>query len=166
MFCLGEKGIGKGTQKPLHYKGCLFHRIVKDFMLQGGDFSEGELMIVETLTKLSPIGIHFIMPKDFLLCQLLCLVLIFYHIIGNGRGGESIYGGFFEGKEGICQSCQYWLCTLTLASRWWYNVVLFLQMKALLLNTTRSTCCLWPIGAKIQMDRSFSCTYSNCIWLN
>uniref|UniRef100_A0A3Q4H504 Peptidyl-prolyl cis-trans isomerase n=1 Tax=Neolamprologus brichardi TaxID=32507 RepID=A0A3Q4H504_NEOBR len=36
-------GIGKGTQKPLHYKGCLFHRIVKDFMIQGGDFSEGEI---------------------------------------------------------------------------------------------------------------------------
>lgn len=43
-MCLhsGERGIGKGTQKPLHYKGCLFHRIVKDFMIQGGDFSEGE----------------------------------------------------------------------------------------------------------------------------
>lgn len=42
--CLGEKGIGKGTQKPLHYKGCQFHRIVKDFMIQGGDFSEGMVM--------------------------------------------------------------------------------------------------------------------------
>uniref|UniRef100_A0A7N6BQS6 peptidylprolyl isomerase n=1 Tax=Anabas testudineus TaxID=64144 RepID=A0A7N6BQS6_ANATE len=57
-LCTGEKGIGKGTQKPLHYKGCLFHRIVKDFMIQGGDFSEG-----------------------------------------NGRGGESIYGGFFEDES-------------------------------------------------------------------
>uniref|UniRef100_A0A673H7H4 Peptidyl-prolyl cis-trans isomerase n=1 Tax=Sinocyclocheilus rhinocerous TaxID=307959 RepID=A0A673H7H4_9TELE len=54
----GEKGIGKTTQKPLHYKGSLFHRIVKDFMIQGGDFSEG-----------------------------------------NGRGGESIYGGFFEDES-------------------------------------------------------------------
>lgn len=43
-FGPGEKGIGKGTQKPLHYKGCLFHRIVKDFMIQGGDFSEGEFI--------------------------------------------------------------------------------------------------------------------------
>lgn len=57
-LCTGEKGLGKATQKPLHYKGCLFHRIVKDFMIQGGDFSEG-----------------------------------------NGRGGESIYGGFFEDES-------------------------------------------------------------------
>lgn len=44
IFLPGEKGIGKGTLKPLHYKGCLFHRIVKDFMIQGGDFSEGECL--------------------------------------------------------------------------------------------------------------------------
>uniref|UniRef100_A0A8C6UNR5 PPIase cyclophilin-type domain-containing protein n=1 Tax=Neogobius melanostomus TaxID=47308 RepID=A0A8C6UNR5_9GOBI len=25
---------------------------------------------------------------------------------GNGRGGESIYGGFFEGKGSYCQTCQ------------------------------------------------------------
>lgn len=40
---LGEKGTGKSTQKPLHYKSCLFHRVVKDFMIQGGDFSEGRM---------------------------------------------------------------------------------------------------------------------------
>lgn len=40
----GEKGIGKTTQKPLHYKGSLFHRIVKDFMIQGGDFTEGTVV--------------------------------------------------------------------------------------------------------------------------
>ncbi|XP_053327945.1 peptidyl-prolyl cis-trans isomerase G-like [Spea bombifrons] len=57
-LCTGEKGIGKKTKKPLHYKNCIFHRVVKDFMIQGGDFSEG-----------------------------------------NGRGGESIYGRFFEGNN-------------------------------------------------------------------
>lgn len=45
--CSGEKGIGKGTQKPLHYKGSVFHRIVKDFMIQGGDFSEGERILLQ-----------------------------------------------------------------------------------------------------------------------
>uniref|UniRef100_A0A673VQJ0 Peptidyl-prolyl cis-trans isomerase n=1 Tax=Suricata suricatta TaxID=37032 RepID=A0A673VQJ0_SURSU len=54
-LCTGEKGTGKSTQNPLHYKSCLFHRDVKDFLVQGGDFSEG-----------------------------------------NGQGGGSIYGEFFE----------------------------------------------------------------------
>lgn len=55
-LCTGEKGIGLVTGKPLHYKNVIFHRVVKDFMIQAGDFSAG-----------------------------------------NGTGGESIYGGTFEG---------------------------------------------------------------------
>jgi len=40
-LCTGEKGIGKNTGKPLHYKGIIFHRVVQDFMIQSGDFSSG-----------------------------------------------------------------------------------------------------------------------------
>merc|ERR1719199_657663 len=37
----GEKGTGK-SGKPLHYKGSKFHRIIPQFMLQGGDFTRGD----------------------------------------------------------------------------------------------------------------------------
>eukprot|EP00056_Hartaetosiga_gracilis_P004653 m.77052 g.77052 ORF g.77052 m.77052 type:complete len:239 (+) comp11900_c0_seq1:73-789(+) len=36
-LCTGEKGVGKASKKPLHYKGVPFHRIKKGFMVQGGD---------------------------------------------------------------------------------------------------------------------------------
>lgn len=41
-LCTGEKGIGPNTGVPLHYKGVRFHRIIKGFMVQGGDISAGD----------------------------------------------------------------------------------------------------------------------------
>lgn len=60
-LCTGEiETMGKVTGKRLHYKNVIFHRVVRDFMIQAGDFSAG-----------------------------------------NGTGGESIYGGTFDGKSTI-----------------------------------------------------------------
>ena len=38
-LCVGDKGVSS-TGKKLHFKGSPFHRIIPNFMAQGGDFTQ------------------------------------------------------------------------------------------------------------------------------
>lgn len=39
-LCTGERGVGRAG-KPLHFRNSPFHRIIPGFMIQGGDFTNG-----------------------------------------------------------------------------------------------------------------------------
>ena len=41
-LCTGEMGKSKRSDAKLWFKGCAFHRVIKDFMIQGGDFTAGD----------------------------------------------------------------------------------------------------------------------------
>jgi len=43
QLCTGEKtDREESSGKKYHYKGCVFHRIISNFMIQGGDFTRGD----------------------------------------------------------------------------------------------------------------------------
>lgn len=65
-------------------------------MIQGGDFTEGMCSdpdMWRSYAFISYIELSVLVSE----CDFVCL--------GNGRGGESIYGGFFEGKPFLDAFC-------------------------------------------------------------
>ncbi|KAL8875839.1 MAG: hypothetical protein Q9198_005854 [Flavoplaca austrocitrina] len=67
-LCTGEKGFG--------YKGSIFHRVIPQFMLQGGDFTRGNVSIGHDMA-------------------LFDMVLTAH----QGTGGKSIFGEKFEDEK-------------------------------------------------------------------
>uniref|UniRef100_A0A8B9SGY8 Peptidyl-prolyl cis-trans isomerase n=1 Tax=Anas platyrhynchos TaxID=8839 RepID=A0A8B9SGY8_ANAPL len=75
-LCSGKKELAKQLARSCVTKALQFHRVVKNFMIQGGDFSEG-----------------------------------------NGKGGESIYGGYFKGKSQYIFPYSQLSCEISLDSQ-------------------------------------------------
>jgi cyclophilin family peptidyl-prolyl cis-trans isomerase len=93
----GEKGVGK-SGKPLHFKGTnappscverlnqlvfagsMFHRVIRRFMIQGGDFTAGVISSFEL--SLLPVATASML-----------------NYLQNGTGGESIYGEKFADEN-------------------------------------------------------------------
>ncbi|KAJ3020740.1 hypothetical protein HKX48_000270 [Thoreauomyces humboldtii] len=42
QLCTGEKGLSKSAKKPLHYAMTPVHRIISDYIAQGGDITRGD----------------------------------------------------------------------------------------------------------------------------
>ncbi len=99
-LCTGEKGKGK-SGKPLHFKGSIFHRVIKDVRIWTDCHAirSDHEMLYSDLTKL---------------CGLLCWWVgavrcgaVQFMIQGgdftnfNGTGGESIYGEKFADENFI-----------------------------------------------------------------
>ena len=79
-LCTGEKGVGVAG-KPLHYKGAKFHRVIPDVSLHVFGYLD--------LTFDPDLIVSFLVIPQF-------MAQGGDFTLGNGFGGESIYGEKFE----------------------------------------------------------------------
>ena len=98
-LCTGEKGVGR-SGKPLHFKGSTFHRVIPQFMCQGGDFTAGEGEGARLPPPPQAVAVGW-------LAQWLAMVVVTAPSLpaaGNGTGGESIYGSKFPDENFVVES--------------------------------------------------------------
>ena len=88
-LCQCDRGKGKITGKDLCYKGSKIHRVIPNFIVQGGDFTKGD-----------------------------------------GTGGESIWGGYFEDESFQVKHNRRYMLSMansgkenTNRSQWYINTV-------------------------------------------
>uniref|UniRef100_A0A2K5C4V3 peptidylprolyl isomerase n=1 Tax=Aotus nancymaae TaxID=37293 RepID=A0A2K5C4V3_AOTNA len=111
-LCTGEKGIGPTTGKSLHFEGCPFHRIIKKFMIQCGDFSNlngtGGVSIYGEILKMKISIISMIgraatqMVLSFLSQQfqlLICMGNVVFGKVIEGIGVARILENVEEGND-------------------------------------------------------------------
>lgn len=113
VLCTGERGVGK-SGKRLHFKGCGFHRIIPDFMIQVSQSSTCSTCILVLLlaacvylpSKSESSLTHMYHVKSALQSACACPRLPACILAqggdftnGDGTGGESIYGPKFPDEN-------------------------------------------------------------------
>ena len=98
-LCTGQNNFG--------YRGSIFHRVIPGFMLQGGDFTKGNVWKA-TLDPLALLAPYFHGIVD--LHQ-------WTNFLAQGTGGKSIYGNRFEDENFIHKHDQPGLLSMANAGR-------------------------------------------------